>query len=116
MTLDGSERRLKNAVVPKTRKQHPKDSAAQNPAIAVYVRVSSKSQDTKSQKPDLERWLKAHADGSSVRWYSDHFTGKTMERKGWKRLTSEQVETVRRHHADGGLPRSVWPLARAARR
>src|SRR5215831_4084136 len=59
------------------------------PAIAVYLRVSSKAQDTKSQKPDLERWLAAHASGLPVRWYSDHFTGKTMERKHWKQLESD---------------------------
>jgi DNA invertase Pin-like site-specific DNA recombinase len=58
-------------------------------AIAVYVRVSSKQQDTKSQKPDLQRWVEAYADGSPVKWYSDTFTGKTMERKGWKALEAD---------------------------
>jgi DNA invertase Pin-like site-specific DNA recombinase len=57
--------------------------------IAVYVRVSSKSQDTKSQRPDLERWIKAHSDGLPVKWYSDRFTGKTMERKHWKQLEAD---------------------------
>ena len=27
--------------------------------VAIYVRVSSRSQDTRSQTPDLERWEKA---------------------------------------------------------
>jgi DNA invertase Pin-like site-specific DNA recombinase len=63
-------------------------------AIAVYVRVSSKAQDTRSQKPDLERWIKAHSDGQPVKWYSDRFTGKTMERKHWKRLEAD-VEAAR---------------------
>jgi DNA invertase Pin-like site-specific DNA recombinase len=58
-------------------------------AIAVYVRVSSKQQDTKSQKPVLQRWVEAYADGMPVKWYSDHFTGKTMERKGWKALEAD---------------------------
>ncbi len=58
-------------------------------AIAVYVRVSSKSQDTKSQKPDLQRWVEAYADGAPIKWYSDTFTGKTMERKGWKALEAD---------------------------
>ena len=50
--------------------------------IAVYVRVSSKQQDTRSQMPDLERW----ATGQGVKWYRDKFTGKTMDRPGWNRL------------------------------
>ena len=75
--------------MPRNRKRIRKVLDGQKSAIAVYVRVSSKSQDTKSQKPDLERWIKVHAAGSPVRWYSDHFTGKTMERKGWKRLEAD---------------------------
>jgi len=54
--------------------------------IAVYVRVSSRKQDTKSQAPDLERWAAAHANDEAVKWYHDKFTGKTMERQGWQRL------------------------------
>ena len=77
-------------------------------AIAVYVRVSSKSQDTRSQKPDLERWLKSNADRLPVRWYSDHFTGKTMERRHWKRLEAD-VE-------DGRIAKIVvWRLDRLGR-
>jgi DNA invertase Pin-like site-specific DNA recombinase len=52
--------------------------------IAVYVRVSSKAQDTKSQRPDLEAWAKAQE--MPVQWYSDKFTGKTMGRPGWAKL------------------------------
>ena len=52
--------------------------------IAIYVRVSSKTQDAKSQRPDLERW--AAAQDQPVKWYSDRFTGKTMDRPGWNRL------------------------------
>jgi DNA invertase Pin-like site-specific DNA recombinase len=59
------------------------------PWIAVYERVSSKSQDTKSQHPDLERWLAAYGDGLPVKWYHDKFTGKTMERKGWQTLEAD---------------------------
>ena len=51
---------------------------------AVYLRVSSKSQDTRSQEPDLERW--AGAQESTVVWYRDKFTGKSMERPGWSKL------------------------------
>lgn len=50
--------------------------------IAIYVRVSSKAQDLRSQLPDLERWAKAYADGESVVWYRDKASGKSMNRPG----------------------------------
>lgn len=52
--------------------------------IAIYVRVSSKQQDHRSQLPDLERW--AAAQDIPVVWYRDKFTGKTMDRPEWKKL------------------------------
>lgn len=52
---------------------------------AVYVRVSTASQDHASQLPDLERWTQAH-DGPVV-WYRDKFTGKTMDRPAMAKLT-----------------------------
>jgi DNA invertase Pin-like site-specific DNA recombinase len=52
---------------------------------AIYVRVSGKLQDTASQEPDLKRWAEAH-DGKCV-WYRDRFTGRTMDRPGWNKLT-----------------------------
>lgn len=54
--------------------------------IAIYVRVSSKSQDHRSQVADLERWASSQ-DGDVV-WYRDTFTGKTMDRPAWNRLVS----------------------------
>jgi DNA invertase Pin-like site-specific DNA recombinase len=57
--------------------------------IAVYLRVSSRSQDTQSQEPDLKRWAKAQAEDQPVRWYRDKFTGKTMDRPGFNRLVKE---------------------------
>lgn len=54
---------------------------------AIYTRVSSRSQDTRSQRPDLERW--AAADGTEVRWYTDTASGATMDRPGWQRLESD---------------------------
>lgn len=56
--------------------------------IAVYVRVSTKRQDMRSQLPDLKRWAEAFADGP-VTWYHDKATGKTMDRPGWKRLETD---------------------------
>jgi DNA invertase Pin-like site-specific DNA recombinase len=52
--------------------------------IAIYLRVSSRGQDTKSQQPDLERWANAQAE--PIVWYRDKFTGKTMDRPGWQKL------------------------------
>ena len=52
--------------------------------VAIYVRVSSRQQDTASQIPDLERW--AASAGSPVVWYRDKATGKTMDRPGWNKL------------------------------
>lgn len=52
--------------------------------IAIYVRVSSKQQDQRSQEPELERWQKAQ-EGEIV-WYRDKFTGRTMQRPGMDKL------------------------------
>jgi DNA invertase Pin-like site-specific DNA recombinase len=51
---------------------------------ATYVRVSSKKQDQASQLPDLERWAKAQ--GCEVRYFTDTFSGRTMDRPGWNKL------------------------------
>jgi len=78
------------------------------PQIAVYLRVSTRRQDTRSQEPDLKRWLDAFANGSEVRWYRDHATGKSMDRPGWKKLDAE---------LDGGNVSQVvvWRLDRLGR-
>lgn len=54
--------------------------------IAVYVRVSSRKQDHRSQTPDLKRWAALHG---PVKWYRDKFTGKTMDRPAWNRLEAD---------------------------
>jgi DNA invertase Pin-like site-specific DNA recombinase len=59
--------------------------------IAIYLRVSSRQQDTRSQEPDLKRWADAYANGTPVKWYTDKFTGKTMDRPGWKRLEADMI-------------------------
>lgn len=51
---------------------------------AIYLRVSSRSQDHASQLPDLERYAK-QVDGDII-WYRDTVTGKTMDRPGWNAL------------------------------
>ena len=55
--------------------------------IAVYVRVSKKNQDTKSQVPDLKQW--AAAQKRPVKWFTDKFSGKTMERPAWTKLEAD---------------------------
>ena len=75
--------------------------------VAMYLRVSkTRGQDTRSQKPDLERW--AAAQGSPVKWYADRFTGKTMDRPGWNRLQAA---------IDGGEVSAVvvWRIDRLGR-
>ncbi len=63
--------------------------------IAIYMRVSSRQQDTRSQEPDLRRWAEAYAD-APVKWYTDKFTGKT--------ITPSRVGIVALHN---GLLRSA---------
>jgi len=55
---------------------------------AIYMRVSTTQQTTRSQKPDLQRWIKAQEPDSlgEVKWYHDSATGKNMDRPGWLKL------------------------------
>jgi DNA invertase Pin-like site-specific DNA recombinase len=84
------------------------EDAMRDQHIAVYVRVSTNQQTTKSQEPDLERWLRAYGDDLPVKWYRDRFTGKTMDRPGWRRL-----ETA--IHAGAVAKLVVWRLDRLGR-
>jgi len=74
--------------------------------IAVYLRVSSDTQSTDSQEPDLKRW--ALAQDEPVQWYRDKFTGTTMARPGWQNLNAaldrREVSTI-----------GVWRLDRLGR-
>lgn len=54
--------------------------------VAIYIRVSSRRQETKSQEPELKRW--AESQDLPVKWYRDKLTGKTMDRPGWRKLES----------------------------
>lgn len=53
-------------------------------STAIYLRVSSKSQDHRGQEAELKRW--ATAQDGQARWFRDSFTGKSMERPGWQKL------------------------------
>lgn len=56
---------------------------------AIYVRVSSRSQDLRSQESDLKKWDAAN--GPAL-WYQDKLTGTTMTRPGWDELWSDVLE------------------------
>ncbi|MHC4110897.1 MAG: recombinase family protein [Planctomycetota bacterium] len=56
---------------------------------AIYVRVSSKSQNTRSQIPDLKRWIQSQTDLGSVKFFTDRASGKTMDRPQWNRLQAD---------------------------
>jgi DNA invertase Pin-like site-specific DNA recombinase len=53
---------------------------------ALYVRVSSAAQNIASQLPDLKRW--ADACGANCVWYSDRFSGRSMNRPAWSKLAA----------------------------
>jgi DNA invertase Pin-like site-specific DNA recombinase len=74
--------------------------------VAIYVRVSTNGQDTKSQEPDLQRWAKGQR--GPVKWYRDTATGKTMDRPGWGRL-----EGAIRQGQVGAV--AVWRIDRLGR-
>lgn len=76
--------------------------------VAIYVRVSSKQQDSASQLPALEKWVAAYADGRPVKWYRDTFTGKTMSRPAWSKLDA----AIERGEVDQIV---VWRLDRLGR-
>ena len=54
--------------------------------IAIYMRVSTKSQSTKSQRPDLLRWAKTQDKDADIKWYTDKASGKSMDRPRWNKL------------------------------
>jgi DNA invertase Pin-like site-specific DNA recombinase len=77
--------------------------------IAVYIRVSSHSQKTDSQRADIRRWLIVHGhDPDTVQWFEDKETGTTLQRPGLLALKEAifagTVKTV-----------VVWKLDRLAR-
>ena len=73
---------------------------------AIYVRVSTNQQSTRSQKRDLVRWAEAH-DKEVVR-YEDKATGKNMDRPQRKKLQ----QAMNRGHVRELV---VWRLDRLGR-
>ncbi len=75
---------------------------------AIYLRVSTTQQTTRSQRADLVRWMKAQGENGQVNWYEDRATGKNMDRPGWMKLQKA---------IDEGLVNKlvVWRLDRLGR-
>jgi DNA invertase Pin-like site-specific DNA recombinase len=75
-------------------------------ATGIYARVSSQSQDLRSQEPDLQTWARAQAEPTV--WYRDKFTGTSMARPGLDKLLAEA--------RSGKISRvCVWRLDRLGR-
>ena len=56
-------------------------------AVAIYLRVSSSQQDTRSQEHDLSSWVSAEQQrGVAVEWFRDKATGTNFDRADWRRL------------------------------
>jgi len=72
-----------------------------------YARVSHRDQNDTLQRDAIERWAKAN--GVDVEWFSDHFSGRTMERPGWKSLWKRAV------NADSPMRIVCWKLDRLGR-
>lgn len=70
------------------------------------MRVSTDDQSTASQEEDLRRWAEVHQ--HQAEWFTDHFTGKTMERPGWLAL-EEGLKSGKYTHL------LVWRLDRLGR-
>src|SRR5262245_61209186 len=73
---------------------------------AIYLRVSTKRQDTASREPELRRWAESH-EGQSC-WYRDTYTGTSMDRPGFRQMMKDielgRVDTL-----------VVWRLDRLGR-
>lgn len=53
---------------------------------AIYIRVSTAQQSTRSQEADLKRWVTSQEPDGQIKWYQDKATGKNMNRPGWQKL------------------------------
>lgn len=78
-------------------------------SIGIYIRVSSKSQKSDSQRAEIQHWLDAHGHKpESVKWFEDVETGTTLNRKAFIALNEAvftgDVKTI-----------VVWKLDRIAR-
>lgn len=95
-----------NTHSPKKRVSGAASSPSEGKYLAVYCRVSSKQQDTRSQLPDLQRW--ADAQQLPVRLFEDRATGTKMDRVQWNKLEA----AIKRNEVDCLC---VWRLDRLGR-
>ena len=81
-----------------------------SPSIACYLRVSSRTQKTDSQKAEIEQWLIRHGHNpATVQWFEDKESGKTLKRPAFERLQTAIF--------DGNIKTViVWKLDRISRR
>ncbi|HEY9662072.1 MAG TPA: recombinase family protein [Allocoleopsis sp.] len=79
-------------------------------SIACYLRISSRTQKTDSQKAEIEQWLIRHGHAPTrVQWFEDKETGKTLKRPAFDRLQTAIF--------DGNIKTViVWKLDRISRR
>jgi len=78
-------------------------------SVGVYIRVSSRSQKSDSQRAEIQRWLDAHGyKPEAVQWFEDVETGATLNRSGFNAL-SEAI------FAGTVKAVVVWKLDRMAR-
>ena len=78
--------------------------------IACYCRVSSAGQKNDSQRSEIRRWLRGNGIKlTSVEWFEDKETGKSLDRPEFSRLQAEVF---------GGTIKTVvvWKLDRISRR
>ncbi|GAB5442069.1 MAG: recombinase family protein [Fuerstiella sp.] len=54
--------------------------------VAVYIRVSSTSQNEASQKREIQKWLKGQGITEGVRWFTDKASGKDTDRPAFQEL------------------------------
>jgi DNA invertase Pin-like site-specific DNA recombinase len=72
----------------------PSPTSHQNPCTAVYMRCSSRTQATASQRHEIEEYLLRHAVVGTITWYVDEaVTGTNLNRPQLRRLHNDIVET-----------------------
>ena len=77
--------------------------------IAIYVRISSHSQKTDSQKAEISHWLKSQKlPAKQITWFEDKESGRSLKRRAFQKwqeaIFDGSVKTV-----------IVWKLDRLAR-
>lgn len=68
-------------------------------SVAVYVRVSTASQNEAGQKREIKKWLDGNGiDPKNIRWYTDRKSGNTLDRPKFEQLQKDvfsgEVSTI----------------------